>query len=106
MNAVTFYNNIMFDICHEHCTIGTSFSENTSDWNLRDMISEMQYTLDLWNDEESLPWIDAHDETQPAWKPWLKGWRAEIARMKRFITKYKDEALTMKCTEHHCSIYD
>lgn len=40
------YNNIMFDYCWEHCTIGTSFSENTEGWNLRDMVSEAQYHYD------------------------------------------------------------
>lgn len=106
MKAVTMYNSIMFDICHEHVSIGTSLSEGTEGWNLRDMVSEMQYVLDLWNDPESCAYCDAHDETQPAGKPWYKNWVSEKQRMKRFIEKYKAEALKMECTEGHCSKYD
>lgn len=106
MKPVTAYNNIMWDICHEHLTIGTRLSEGTAGWNLRDMVSEMQYTLDKWNDPDCIYWQDAHDDTQPSHKPWLKNWNNERARMKRFIEKYKNEALKMECTEGHCSIYD
>lgn len=106
MKPITAYNNIMFDLCYEHLTIGTNLSEGTANWNLRDMVSEMQYTLDKWNDPDCIYWQDAHDDTQPAHKPWLKNWNNERARMKRFINKYKDEALKMECTEGHCSIYD
>lgn len=106
MKAITQYNNIMWDICREHNTIGTSLSENTENWNLRDMVSEMQYTLDIYNDPDCLPWQDAHDPYQPPHKPWLKEWQKEKARMKRFIDKYKDEALTMECYEGHCSKFD
>ena len=106
ISAVRQYNNIMFAICHEHLTIGTDYSEGTENWNLRDMVSEMQYTLDLWNDPGSTAYDDAHDNTQPPNKPWYKNWLNEKARMKRFIAKYKDEALTMNCTESHYSKYD
>lgn len=100
------YNNIMFDIAREHNTIGTSFSENTEKWNLRDMVSEMQYTLDLWNDETSLAWEDAHDGSQPAWKPWYREWQNEKARMKRFIDAYSPHIDDMVCAIGHCSCYD
>ena len=106
MKPVTMYNNIMFDICHEHVSIGTSLSEGTENWNLRDMVSEMQYVLDLWEDETSMAWMDAHDETQPSHKPWYKNWLNEKARMKRFIDKYKYEAMKMEVTEGHCSRFD
>lgn len=96
----------MYDICRDHLTIGTNASENTDNWNLRDMVSEVQYTLDIWDDLDSLEWCDAHDESQPAHKPWYREWYSQKQRMKRFIAKYKDEALKMKCTESHCSKYD
>lgn len=105
-NAIKQFNEIMYSICHEHSTIGTHYSENTEKWNLRDMVSEVQYVLDIWNDEGSIAWQDAHDDTQPAHKPWYKEWLNEKAQMKRFINKYKDEALTMECSEGHCSKYD
>ena len=106
MKAVKQYNDLMMDICHEHVTIGTRFSEGTENWNLRDMVSEVAYVLDLWNDSGSIAWLDAHDDSQPADRPWYKDWLNEKARMKRFIDKYKDEAMEMECTEGHSSVYD
>lgn len=108
-SAVTWYNDIMECIAREHNTIGTSFSENTSDWNLRDMVSEMQYTLDMWNDPDSLAWQDAHDESQPIWNgrpEWLYNWQKEKARMSRFIKAYAPFVSDMECAVGHCSIYD
>ena len=104
--AVKRYNELMFDICHEHLTIGTRFSEDTEDWNLRDLVSEMQYTLDIWNDPDCIAWQDAHDETQPRDKPWYHNWYNEKKRMERFINRYKDEALGLECHAGHCSCWD
>lgn len=106
MKAVDMYNGIVFDICHEEVSIGTSYSEGTSGWNLRDMVSEIQYLLDLWNDPDCDPYQDAHDETQAPDKPWYRQWKKEKERMRRFIEKHKDEALTMECFEAHGSKYD
>ena len=100
------YNGIMMDICHEHSTIGTSYSENTENWNLRDMVSEMQYVFDVWNSTDSIAYQDAHDDSQPSHKPWYKEWLSEKNRMKRFIERYKEDALKMECYEGHCSKYD
>ena len=99
----------MFDICQEFDTIGTSFTEdaeNRNQWNLRDLVSEMQYTLDKYRDPNCVYWEDAHDECQPAGRPWYKEWKKICARMQRFIDSHKDEALTMECHEHHCSKWD
>lgn len=104
--AVKTYNGIMNAICHEHVTIGTSYSEGTENWNLRDLVSEMQYVLDLWNEPGSLPWEDAHDDSQPSHKPWLKNWNNERARMMRFIQRYAPECDDMECSERHCSCFD
>lgn len=104
--ALKKYNDIMWDLCREHLTIGTRLSENTENWNLRDMVSEMQYTLDMYNSEDSIYWQDAHDDSQPSHRPWYWQWYNEKKRMERFISRYKDEALTMECTEGHCSRYD
>ena len=107
LNAATKrYNEIMYSVCHEPVTIGTIYSEGTEGWNLRDMVSEMQYTLDIWNDEGSIAWMDAHDEFQPKGRPWYHNWYNEKARMKRFIDRYKDEALKLECVDGHCSKFD
>ena len=89
VSAVKRYNELMNDLCREHSTIGTSFSENTDGWNLRDMVSEVQYVLDLYDDPSTIYWEDAHDDNQPSYKPWYKEWLSEKRRMKRFIERYK-----------------
>lgn len=105
ISAIKQYNNIMCDLCRDHLMIGEGHNE-TEGWNLKDMVSEMQYTLDIYEDPDCLYWQDAHDESQPPHKPWLKEWKNAKARMKRFIEKHKAEALKMKCTQDHCSIFD
>lgn len=108
-DAIKKYNEIMFAICREHNTIGTNFSEDTDGWNLRDMVSEMQYTIKRYKDEDGIYWQDAHDESQPIDNGvgrWFRQWKKEIAMMERFVAKYKEQVLTMKCTVSHCSQFD
>ncbi len=105
ISAVKQYNNLMNDICREHLTIGMRLSEGTENWNLADMVCEVQYTLEMYEDPDCLYWQDAHDNTQPLDKPWYKEWTNEKARMKRFIAKYKKAAMEMAPTEGHCSKY-
>lgn len=104
--AVKRYNNIMYSVCREYLTIGTSFSEHTGGWNLRDMVSEMQYTLDIYDDPDCIYWQDAHDESQHWSKPWYKEWVSEKGKMKRFIEAYEPFITDMICTQGHCSKYD
>lgn len=78
------FNSIMRDIGREE-TIGKK------PMLFKAMVSEMEYTLQLWNDPDSIAYIDAHDDDQPivnGKKQWLYNWQKEKARMKRFIVKY------------------
>lgn len=100
--AIEEYNDIMYDLCREYATIGDeNFSEGTENWNLRDMVAEMDYTLRIYTSPGSIYYVDAQED-----KEYRKQWKKDIARMKYFINKYKEKAMTMKCTESHCSIYD
>lgn len=99
VKAVAEYNDIMFAICREYLTIGTSFSENTEGWNLRDMVAEADYQLSFYNEKGH--WL--HDEMK---KEDNNKWRRETGLLKRFIAKYKAEAMTMMATEGHCSRFD
>lgn len=109
LNAIKTYNSIMWDICREYNTIGTSMTEDAetrNKWNLRDLVSEMQYTLDIYKDPDCCYYEEAHDPDASYHKEALKEWKSLTARMKRFIDKYKTEAMTMQCTEGHCSRFD
>ena len=103
--AVKRYNDIMFDLGREYNTIGTNYTEDPehrNKWNLRDLVSEMQYTLDVHLDPGCTPYIDAHSGDKDDYKVWA----SETGKMKRFIKKYADSVAGMKCTEGHCSCFD
>ena len=111
--ATKTYNNIMRDLCLEHCTIGTNLSEDTENWNLRDMVAEMDYQLNIWLDPDCMYYIDAHDEYQPTIQvgnrtvgEYLYNWQKEVARMKRFIAKYETQITNLQCHSEHCSRFD
>lgn len=101
------YNKLMYSIGREYVTIGTSDSDiDNKDWNLRDMVSEVQYWLDFWQDDNCTYKEFAYDTSNPDHKELYNQYRNDLARMQRFIDRYEDEALTMVCTEGHCSKYD
>ena len=102
--GVKAYNNLMNGLAMEYNTIGTSFTEDPerrNNWNLRDMVSEVQYTLDIYTDPNCIYWQDAQDDEE-----YNKIYKGDIANMRKFIRTYKKEALTMQCTDGHCSKYD
>ena len=98
------YNKLMYRLSLEYNTIGTSFTEDPerrNNWNLRDMVSEVQYQLDIYTDENCIYWQDAQDDEE-----YKKIYKKDISEMRKFIRTYKNEALTMQCTNGHCSKYD
>lgn len=107
-SAVKRYNRLMYEMCYEYNTIGTSFSESTDGWTIRDLVSEVQYTLDLWLDPMCAPYQDAHDRWMDAdEREYLyKDWVSNVAKMKRFVQRYKADALETVCVSSHCSKFD
>lgn len=120
------YNEIMNDMCYEYNTIGTKFSENTENWNLRDMVSECQYILDCcyeegnsnnvgqypdyWQytesdimDRKRFNYVQCHNENE---KELHKEWLSKTRRLKKFISKYSPHVKNMKCSMGHCSSWD
>ena len=78
--AINEYNELCFAYGLEHCTVNTEYSEGTENYNLRDMIAE----LDYYNHTDAL----MDDE------------KYEI---NKFIKKYEKYAKGLKCNVHHCS---
>lgn len=84
--AIRTYNAIMKDISRDERT-----TTEHPEWGLREMVEEMKYTLQLWNDPDCIAYIDAHEDDQPivnGKKQWLYNWQKEKKRMERFIARY------------------
>jgi hypothetical protein len=99
--ALKRYNNIMWALCYEHNTIGTSLSENTENWNLRDMVAECDYVLSTYYEDGHMN-HDLKYEGKEEYKVWVR----ETGYLKRFIATYEKFIDDMECTEGHCSQYD
>ena len=101
------YNKLMFHLGLEYDTIDTEYTERPerrSEWNLRDMVSEVQHVLDMYLDPKSTYYEKAHDPEDD--ENYKETYKKDISMMRAFIRKYKKEALTMDCNYGHCSIYD
>lgn len=117
------YNSMMNDFGFEHLTIGQILSEHTENWNLRDMVCECQYQLEVCyeegneNNEGQYPdyWeyteqdllsksrydnVTRHNKEQRAIH---SAWLSKTRRLRNFIEKYKEIAFTQECTEGHGS---
>ena len=95
------YNSIMDDLGYEHNTIGTSLSEDTEGWNLRDMVAEMDYTLGTFYESGH-----CNEEMRYGSDEEKKYWRSCVGKMSRFIKHYAPLAKEMRCTSGHCSKFD
>ena len=108
------YNNLMWDLCYEHNTIGTRLSENTETWNLRDMVSECQYVLDCCyesgnlNSEgsETINELMEYGYSESEAKEIKSNWLSKTRRLRNFIRAYSPYIKDMKCSMGHCSCYD
>ena len=108
------YNRLMNDLALEHLTIGERLSEDTAEWNIRDMVSECQYQLNVCYEDENAnadgrsisEMIDRYGYDEDSAREEHKRWLSKTMRLRNFIRKYRDEALKETCTMGHCSVYD
>lgn len=99
--AVKRYNELMNDLCREHCTIGEQLSEGTENWTLRDMVAECDYELSTYYEDGHMNGDLRYGDSDER-----KAWKSETGRLKRFIDKYAPVVKYMKCAEGHCSKFD
>lgn len=99
--AIQRYNDIMESIGYEHNTIGTRFSEDTENWNIRDMVAECDYALSTYYEEGH-----ANEELRHLGDEDKKMWLSETGRLKRFIKTYEPFIDDVICEVNHCSNYD
>lgn len=108
------YNAMMNDFGMEFLTIGTNFSEDTIDWNIRDMVSECQYQLDVCYEDgnansdgkDIVEYMDTYAVSLEEAKEIRKAWLSKTKRLRNFIKKYGDIALTTECVVGHFSKWD
>ena len=88
-------------------------NERNNKWNIRDMISELQYILDCYNDPSCLKYVEAHEKiwnpktnriekNKEAYTTWSSGKR----KLEGFIKKHENEAMNWDCYTNHGSKYD
>ena len=99
--ALKRYNSIMYDVGCEYNTIGEIYSENTENWNLRDMVAECDYLLMCYYEEGNVRCDDRF-----LGKEEYKMWIHETGILRRFIKAYEPYIMDLKCYVGHCSNYD
>ena len=99
--ALKRYNNIMEELGYEHNTIGTSLSEDTEGWNLRDMVAEMDFTLGTFYESGHCNEDLRHGSDEEK-----KYWKSYVGKMSRFIKHYAPLVKGMRCAEGHYSKFD
>jgi hypothetical protein len=76
------YNKIMNELCYEHLTIGTSLSEGTEEYGMKEMVYECEYLLSTYYE-------GGHSNNElkdDDYQTWLSNTR----RLKTFINKWKE----------------
>lgn len=110
--AIKRYNNLIDEVyCEDAMRIGGT---NTEGWNMRDMVSEIQYHIDchyeyghayyesIHEGEDYEPGDRYYEESIKQRNEALK----RLARFKRFVKAYEPFIKEMKCKERHCSKWD
>ena len=101
-SAIKRYNGIMQGMGYDHLTIGTSLSEGTDNWNIRDMVCECDYQLSMYYDEGNINGELRYSDDESD----RKAWASETGKLKRFIAAYVPFIENVKCTDGHGSKYD
>ena len=99
--AIAKYNTIMNYIGYEHNTIGTKFSEDTDNWNLRDMVAEIDYVLSTYYEDGHINY-----EMQFGTIDIQLNYIQETTMLKQFLDMYEPYIKKMICSAGHCSRFD
>lgn len=92
--AVKKYDELISEFYYEEDTV----KETHKNWNLRDLVSEMDYCLSRYYKEGNAN-FDARKDN-------YKEWLSDVKKMKRFIKRWLPKCNNMKPYEGHCSKYD
>lgn len=90
------YNQLMIDLGYHDKTI--SLENNTANWNIRDIVSEVEYIRSTFYDKE-------HDNAKLRDQD-LRRFNNVTASLRYYIRKYKPFIEDVKATTNHNSKYD
>ena len=89
------YNDMMIDLDHES---GVITKEKNSDWNLRDMVSEVEYLRSLY-------YTNGHDRNKLKVEDPVV-FNRHTSRLRQFLRTYRDHIDALVVTTNHNSKYD
>ena len=92
------YNALMLDLGYPDKTIGLDFSGDTANWNIRDVVAEIEYIRSTFYDKD-------HDNAKIRDEDPLLFNRL-TSRLRYFIRTYKPYIEDVKATTKHNSKYD
>lgn len=92
------YNQLMIDLGYQDKTIGLEFSGDTANWNIRDIVSEVEYIRSTYYDKD-------HDNAKLRDED-PKAFDKITWRLRYYIRKYKPFIEDVKATTKHNSKYD
>lgn len=92
------YNQLMIDLGYKEKTIGLDFSVDTENWNVRDIVSEIEYIRSTYYDKD-------HDNAKLRTED-PKAFDNITWRLRYYIRKYKPFIEDIKAHTAHNSKYD
>lgn len=92
------YNTLMIDLGYQDKTIGLEFSGDTANWNIRDIVSEIEYIRSTFYDKDHVN-AKLRDEDP-------KTFDKITWRLRYYIRTYKPYIEDVKATTKHNSKYD
>ena len=103
-NAKRDFNQLVWYLGIEYCEItDVPYEEDQEIWNIRDMISEIQFELDKYSNPDMEQYAVLHglgDEID------VQNAKNNVAAMQKFINKYKKYVGDLKCIRPHMSRWD
>ena len=119
--AIKKYNDLMYQLALDHLVI----HEENKEWNLRDMVSECQYQLDLFSEYGTDEYEALHimEDYEGYTKEEIEGTtylarrykedvrtfqgaKKDMKDLQKFINTYKKDILDMDVHQRHCSMWD
>ncbi|MCQ2581875.1 MAG: hypothetical protein MJ170_02730 [Alphaproteobacteria bacterium] len=103
-NAKRDFNQLVWYLGIEYLEItDVPYEEDEKIWNIRDMISEIQFELNKYFNPDMEQYAVLHGNGDEIDVQIAKN---NVAAMRKFINKYKNHVDGLVCVREHCSKWD